>query len=416
MRNRSLHHSGAGALLALGALLAVGLAAGWGCGGDPGGDLVRFVPLGATSVARLDGRRLRGTPLEKRLKGILERRDFFRWKYEDLAKKTGVDLLKDVDVVVAAMADAPEAGAPAQLGVIVRGRFDRDRVLGWLRDTIRADGGQPRETKHGRFVIVSDPKEEWSVAFVGSRTAVAATKGWIRPMLDLVAGQGSAATAHPEMGPLLGRAPAPRILSLVNHIPTERRRDMEGKSLSGLRGFAAGIDSVAGVQADLRLEAVADENARKIGDDLRGWLKGLGGNELVGKAGLSAVVNAIAVEVAGPAVHARLSLTEAQVDDAMGNVEKLLATQMRSALGGKGRGGLGGGGLGGGGLGGGGLGGGGLGGGGLGGGANPLGALLGPAPAPTPVKPPAPAPPAPKAAPAPPGPGAAPAPPAPPVK
>jgi hypothetical protein len=367
MTNRKPRCSPVRALLA--PALAVGLLAASGCGGDPGGDPARFIPLGAASVARVEGQRLRGTPLERRLKAFLDRRDFLRWKYEDLAKKTGVDLLKGLDVAVIGLSEPPEGAERGELGAVARGRFDRDRVLGWVRDTIRAEGGQPRETTYGRFTIVSDPSEKWNVAVVGSRTVVAASKGWIRPMLDLVAGKGQPMAAHPEMGPLLKRVATPRVASVVTRISTERRSAMEGGPLAGVRGYAIELDAGAGLELGLQLEAVSAEEARQIGDTVRTKLKELRGADAIGRAGLAVALDAIKVETQDTVAQARLSLADAQLAELIQNVEKLMAAQLRGGLTGKGRGGAGG----------------------LGGG-NPFGALLGPAPSPTPVAPPAPAP------------------------
>jgi hypothetical protein len=326
--------------------LATGLlvlaAAATGCHRETPVSAMRMIPAEASTVIRLDVKRLRGTYMHQRLVAWLDDNDYFRWKIDDLEKKTGVNLLRDVDGLVLGAADAPTEAARGDFGIVVMGRFDAGRVATWYEAQVRKKGGAVKTTSYAGQTIRSAPDESTNLVTVSSHLAIFASKGWVRRMLDLSKGKGQNVSARPEMSPLLAKLPADRIIGIVMHISEAQRRAAAAKELpfATMSGGVVTIDSSAGVEISARLEQTTAEGARTFADKLTGLIKNARSSALAGKAGLATTLDQIKTRVEGQACVADLKLTKPQFDDTIAAVRKLMTMPAATggSMGGLGRG------------------------------------------------------------------------------
>lgn len=104
---------------------------------------LRYVPADATVVAYADVRAIMDSELRMRFKQAVPMDADGQREFQE---KTGIDIERDIDYVVAALSPGAKAGAPL---VVARGRFD----AGLLETLARDHGGQVEDYKGKRLVV-----------------------------------------------------------------------------------------------------------------------------------------------------------------------------------------------------------------------------------------------------------------------
>jgi hypothetical protein len=100
---------------------------------------LRYVPADATVLAYADVRTIMDSELRTRLKQAIPVEPTGQQEFQE---KTGIDIERDIDYVVAALTPGASAGAPIGGGLVVaRGRFN----AGLLETLAREHGGQVEE-------------------------------------------------------------------------------------------------------------------------------------------------------------------------------------------------------------------------------------------------------------------------------
>jgi hypothetical protein len=106
---------------------------------------LRYVPADATMVAYADVRAIMDSDLRARLKQAMPMHEKGQQQFQD---ETGIDIERDIDYVVAALAPGLNQGAPL---VVARGRFDTVRLEGLALQ----HGGTMEEYKGKRMVVAT---------------------------------------------------------------------------------------------------------------------------------------------------------------------------------------------------------------------------------------------------------------------
>jgi hypothetical protein len=104
---------------------------------------LRYVPADATLLAYADVRAIMDSELRTRLKQAVPNEPTGQQEFQE---KTGIDIERDIDYVVAAMAPGAVPGPPL---VVARGRFN----AGLLETLAREHGGQVEEYQGKRMVV-----------------------------------------------------------------------------------------------------------------------------------------------------------------------------------------------------------------------------------------------------------------------
>jgi hypothetical protein len=268
---KSTRYFMAGSAAVMAAGLCTGLVAFYGGGFQPvwassvSTELV-CVPADATMVAYADVRSIMDSELRQQLKQAIPTPT----GQQEFQEKTGIDIDRDIDYVVAAMTSV-DSGRPSGL-VVARGRFDAVT----LEALAREHGGTVEEYKGKR--LVSSPAEhteQITLAFlepglvaVGSSSAVrhaidAATSATSitsnDEMMNLVKDieSGNNAWAVGRFDVLVSRGQLPQ--EVAQHIPP-------------VKWFAAAGHINGGVSGLLRAEANDEESAQRLRDVVRGFL------------------------------------------------------------------------------------------------------------------------------------------------
>jgi hypothetical protein len=106
---------------------------------------LRYVPADATMVAYADVRAIMDSDLRARLKQAMPMHEKGQQEFQ---AETGIDIERDIDYVVAALAPGLNQGAPL---VVARGRFDTVRLEGLALQ----HGGTMEEYKGKRMVVAT---------------------------------------------------------------------------------------------------------------------------------------------------------------------------------------------------------------------------------------------------------------------
>jgi hypothetical protein len=177
--------AGSAAVMAIG--LCTGLVAYYGGGfqalsASTGPDELRYVPADASVIAYADVRSIMDSELRQRLKKAVPIHEHGQ---QDFQEKTGIDIERDIDYVVAAMTAMPgvEGKGPAGL-VVARGRFDSVRLEGLARE----HGGVAEEYRGKRLVSSSKLAEsghpEGTMAFLESGLVAIGTSAAVKRAID----------------------------------------------------------------------------------------------------------------------------------------------------------------------------------------------------------------------------------------
>lgn len=235
---------------------------------------LRYVPADAAVVAYADVRAIMDSDLRLRLKQVLPAPDRGQQEFQE---RTGIDIERDIDYVVAAT--TPGAAQPAPL-VVARGRFN-DTLLEAL---VREHGGQVEDYK-GKRLIVAAHGGDGTVVPVRAMNVVL---GFLEPGLiaigDLTAVKKAidaqltahSVTSNNEMMELVkdiertnnawavGRFD---VLTSQANLPAE-----VSTRLPPLKWFAATGHINGGIAGSLRAEALDDQSGEQVRQIVNGFV------------------------------------------------------------------------------------------------------------------------------------------------
>jgi hypothetical protein len=304
--------AGSGAVLAAG--LCTGLVAYYAGGGFQAvsasavSNELRYVPADAAMVAFADVRAIMDSDLRTRLKQAMPMHEKGQQEFQ---QQTGIDIERDIDYVVAAVAPGRLHTAPL---VVARGRFNDTQ----LEALAREHGGAVQDYKGKRMVVSPDQERtddtSGTVAHVGRRHMVLA---FLEPGLvaigDLTAVQNAidaqltahSITSNNEMMELVGDIGARNNAWAVGRfdvIASQANLPAEVMSrMPAVKWFAAAGHINGGVSGLLRAEA-RDE---KAAEDLRAVVNGflaLGRMQAGADPNAAALVNSLQMSGTGKTV------------------------------------------------------------------------------------------------------------------
>ena len=261
--------AGSAAVMAVG--LCTGLVAFYGGGFQPvwassvSTELV-YVPADATVVAYADVRSIMDSQLRQQLKQAIPTPT----GQQEFQEKTGIDIDRDIDYVVAAITSV-DSGRPSGL-VVARGRFDAVT----LETLAREHGGTVEEYKGKRLVnSPAEHTEQITLAFLEPGLVAVGSSSAVRHAID-AATSATSITSNDEM------------MNLVKDIETGNNAWAVGRfdvlasraqlppevaqHIPPVKWFAAAGHINGGVSGLLRAEANDEESAQRLRDVVRGFL------------------------------------------------------------------------------------------------------------------------------------------------
>lgn len=234
-----------------------------------GPEEMAYVPADATVVAYADVRAIMDSELRARLKQAMPGQQTGQQEFQD---KTGIDIERDIDYVVASMTNLSENHHPNGL-VVARGRFDVVR----LESLARAHGGTVEDYSGKR--LVSSPQhgngEQFTMAFLEPGLVAVGSSTAVRHAIDAQMSAQSV-TSNDEMMELVKEIAATNnawavgrfdVLASQANLPEEVARQ-----IPPVQWFAAAGRINGGVTGTLRVEARDDQSAQQLRDVVRGFL------------------------------------------------------------------------------------------------------------------------------------------------
>jgi hypothetical protein len=269
-----------GSVLVLTVGLSIGLVAYYGgmpsrlFAGQAGPAELKYVPEDAAVVAFANVRDVMDSQLRQRLRQFEGVTDEGRSEFKD---KTGIDIERDIDHVVAYMA-AKDAKGDTNGLVLARGRFDAARL-----EALAVEHGGKAEQYKGKRLLTAGPdaahsaqdghERAMAIAFLGSDLVALGGDDLVRRAIDR--GDGSAS--------LLGNAQMMKLVTDMDNASmwAVGRFDVmsaDGRLPSDLLGripsitwFSASGHVNGGIQATLKAETKDEQAANNLRDIIRGF-------------------------------------------------------------------------------------------------------------------------------------------------
>jgi len=254
----------------LAAVLATGLAArAAGALGASTPDELAYVPATARMVAYADVREVMNSPFHDRFRQLQNANP----NGDSIEARTGIKFERDVDSVLVASMDGPQAGLPKDSALLIaRGRFDSARVEALMRE----QGGEIEQYRGKRIITIKDDAALATLAFAEPGLLLFGARDNVRGALDAKAGAAQTIGANTEFMALVGdvdegtawtvakfdallsqRGPVPD--AVLGQLPPINWLAASGRIDSGLHGM---------VRADARDE----QSAQNLRDVVQGFL------------------------------------------------------------------------------------------------------------------------------------------------
>lgn len=232
-----------------------------------GPDELAYVPADAQIVAFADIREVRDSQLHQALREFGPPGEAARFQAE-----TGIDLERDVDRLVAAMspADAEAAGRPL---LLARGRFDRDRIEGMVRQ----QGGTVEEYRGIR--LMAHPRANIGIAFIEPGLVALGSPPGVRRALDVKGGQSPGIRSDADLMRHVRDIEGGHAWAVVRGAALAGHPDVASGLPSGLPGlpvltgftWLTARGHVDGsIRGNLRAEALDEADAQNLRDAIRG--------------------------------------------------------------------------------------------------------------------------------------------------
>jgi hypothetical protein len=252
---------------------------------------LRYVPADATMVAYADVRAIMDSDLRARLKLALPMHEQGQKEFQE---QTGIDIERDIDYIVAALATGPRQARPL---VIARGRFNDTQLEGLIRE----HGGTVEDYKGKRLVLAppghsghsghdsnasglpDDPgahpsklaTEHIVLAFLEPGLVAFGDASAVRTAIDAQLSAHSI-TSNNEMMELvtdIGRNNNAWAVGRFDVLAAQAKLPQQISSrLPAVKWFAAAGHVNGGVSGTLRAEARDDAAAENLRDVVRGFL------------------------------------------------------------------------------------------------------------------------------------------------
>jgi hypothetical protein len=266
----------AGSAAVLGVGLCTGLIAYYAGGfqpvsAAPVANELRYVPADSTVIAYADVRSIMDSELRMSLKTAMPMHGEGQ---EEFRAKTGIDIERDIDYIVAAAAVTPGADSQPLGGglVVARGRFND----GLLETFAREHGGQLEEYKGKR--LINSPAEnghQVTLAFLEPGLVAIGTRATVQQAIDAQLSSHSI-TANAEMMEIVSDIAGNSNVWSVGRfdaIATQANLPAEIASrMPPIKWFSAAGHVNGGISGTLRAEATDEESAELLRRQLSGAL------------------------------------------------------------------------------------------------------------------------------------------------
>ncbi|MFW5925394.1 MAG: hypothetical protein ACOCV4_04460 [Myxococcota bacterium] len=237
-----------------------------------------------------------------------------------LERLCGFDPLEGLDEMMVVV-DEKDIEQVGPLGLVARGRLDRERLAGCLERLIERDGGSTRQTELDGVPAMASGDGRSRAAFVDDRTVAIGSEDAVRGVLEATRGEAPSAASNPVLGDLWDRVGGGRDGVVVAELP-ERWQPVAsafaerhlGTPLEGVQAVGLGLDVQHGLElGGLVRTANAGAAARAV-EALQARVKRLRREPLVGATVLGTALRRLKLAAQGPEIVVTLKLDDSHVE------------------------------------------------------------------------------------------------------
>jgi len=227
-----------------------------------------YIPPDAIAVGYANVREVMASDLRQRLRR-LQTTTPDRQERHDFEEKTGVDVERDIDAVVAAMLPAGAGGdKDGQPLVLARGRFDQVRIEGLARE----HGGEVTDYEGVRVIAHSGGEKTMAIGFLAPGVVAVGSKEGVQGAID-ARRSGRNVMSNTDLMRLVGELDGNNAWAVGRFdalsATTGLGGELQGK-MPTLSWFSAAGHLNGGITGTFKAEAKDDEAAKNLRDMLRG--------------------------------------------------------------------------------------------------------------------------------------------------
>lgn len=302
----------AGSAAVLGIGLCTGLIAYYAGGfqpvsAAPVANELRYVPADSTVIAYADVRSIMDSELRARLKTAMPTHGQGQ---EEFQAKTGIDIERDIDYIVAAASAVTPGASTKPLGgglVVARGRFNDTLLEAFARE----HGGEVEDYQGKRLISSPAGKgDQVTLAFLEAGLVAIGSRPTVQRAIDAQLTSHSI-TANSEMMDIVAEIASHSNAWAVGRFDTIARQanlpDEIASRMPPVKWFSASGHVNGGIQGTLRAEALDDESAELLRRQLNG---ALAFGEMIAKSDpkAGALINSLQLSGSGKTVALSFSV------------------------------------------------------------------------------------------------------------
>lgn len=230
-----------------------------------GPDDLAFVPPDAVAVAYANVQEVMASDLLRRLRSLHPDSP----DQNEFEEKTGVNVERDIDAVVAALMPKAAAGPDDHRPlVLARGRFDQVRIEGLARE----HGAEVGDYRGVRVISHQGGSESMALGFIEPGVVAVGSSDGVRAAIDAKQ-SGRNVLSNTEMMRLVSELDASNAWAVGRFDAVARTADLPGElqtRMPTLSWFSASGHLNGGITGTFKAEAKDDEAAANLRDMLRG--------------------------------------------------------------------------------------------------------------------------------------------------
>lgn len=229
-----------------------------------GPDDLAFVPPDAVAVAYADVQQVMASELRQRLRALQPGTP----DHNEFEEKTGVNVERDVDAVVAALLPRSAGADDHRPLVLVRGRFDQVRIEGLARD----HGAEVTDREGVRVIAHHGDKQTMALGFLAPGVVAVGSEEGVTAAIEAKR-SGRNVLSNTELMRLVGELDSANAWAVGRFDAVARTADLPGdlqQRMPTLSWFSAAGHLNGGITGTFKAEAKDDEAATNLRDMLRG--------------------------------------------------------------------------------------------------------------------------------------------------
>lgn len=305
----------------------------------PTGELA-LVPGDASLVLRADLSQLRASPPWARLTALAGTDPTRQQGLTELARRTGLDPVKQIKSVVWA---ASIGGGAGDFALLIRGGpFDEPRLAAYAGDQLQRQGGRLVTADVGRHHVYTDGNGRIFVAVLDGKTVVVGSKAWTAAAIGLAEGTTRASIvtapawtallAKLRTGPAADRGGAIWAAAVVTEpMRAQLEADPRLRLASSVEDGRASADLRQGLSLNATLGLQSEGDAAAVAVEAAALLEEARSSQALMVLGLVPYLDGVSAQARGKDVAIRVALSPARLDDLVIRLDGLLTARPAAA-------------------------------------------------------------------------------------